>query len=72
MKGLKLYENVFTGTQLSKLLASVNGLREAGRNQELSGETFVLFNKNSTTGTKRELIQLGIPIFGDDHSGKTV
>uniref|UniRef100_A0A1J3HKV7 Isopenicillin N synthase-like Fe(2+) 2OG dioxygenase domain-containing protein n=1 Tax=Noccaea caerulescens TaxID=107243 RepID=A0A1J3HKV7_NOCCA len=68
VKGLKLYENVFTGTQLSKLLDSVNGLREAGRNQELSGETFVLFNKNSTTGTKRELIQLGIPIFGDEHS----
>ncbi|KAL0745939.1 hypothetical protein Bca101_101566 [Brassica carinata] len=33
-------------------------------------ETFVLFNKN-TKGTKRELIQLGIPIFGnttDEHS----
>lgn len=37
-----------------------------------AGETFVLFNKN-TKGTKRELIQLGIPIFGnttDEHSGK--
>ncbi|CAH8320634.1 unnamed protein product [Eruca vesicaria subsp. sativa] len=35
-----------------------------------AGETFVLFNKN-TKGTKRELIQLGIPIFGnttDEHS----
>ncbi|CAA7044180.1 unnamed protein product [Microthlaspi erraticum] len=68
VKGLKLYEHVFTGTQLSKLLDSVNVLREAGRNHQLSGDTFVLFNKNSTTGTKRELIQLGIPIFGDEHS----
>ncbi|KAG2326006.1 hypothetical protein Bca52824_008734 [Brassica carinata] len=79
VKGLKLYEHVFTGTQLSKLSDYVNGLREAGRNQELpgnslifpnAGETFVLFNKN-TKGTKRELIQLGIPIFGnttDEHS----
>ncbi|CAH2057597.1 unnamed protein product [Thlaspi arvense] len=70
VKGLKLYEHVFTATQLSKLLDYVNGLREAGRNQELSGDTFVLFNKN-TKGTKRELIQLGIPIFGnttDEHS----
>ncbi|RID60830.1 hypothetical protein BRARA_E00025 [Brassica rapa] len=70
VKGLKLYEHVFTETQLSKLSDYVNGLREAGRNQELPGETFVLFNKN-TKGTKRELIQLGIPIFGnttDEHS----
>jgi hypothetical protein len=68
VKGLKLYEDVFTETQLSKLLDSVNVLREAGRNHQLSGDTFVLFNKNSTTGTKRELLQLGIPIFGDEHS----
>ncbi|XP_013634599.1 PREDICTED: uncharacterized protein LOC106340264 isoform X1 [Brassica oleracea var. oleracea] len=70
VKGLKLYEHVFTGTQLSKLSDYVNRLREAGRNQELPGETFVLFNKN-TKGTKRELIQLGVPIFGnttDEHS----
>ncbi|KAJ0258071.1 Oxidoreductase [Hirschfeldia incana] len=71
VKGLKLYEHVFTGTQLTKLSDYVSGLREAGRNQELPGETFVLFNKN-TKGTKRELIQLGIPIFGntttDEHS----
>ncbi|KFK37557.1 hypothetical protein AALP_AA4G272300 [Arabis alpina] len=67
VKGLKLYEDVFTPTQLSKLLHSVYELREAGRNHELSGETFVLFNKN-TKETKRELIQLGIPIFGNEHS----
>ncbi|XP_010524003.1 PREDICTED: uncharacterized protein LOC104802219 [Tarenaya hassleriana] len=71
VKGLRLYEDAFTKTQLSKLSDVVNELREAGRNQELSGETFVLFNKN-TRGNKRELIQLGVPIFGhakDEHSG---
>ncbi|ESQ39453.1 hypothetical protein EUTSA_v10001455mg [Eutrema salsugineum] len=70
VKGLKLYQHVFSATQLSKLSDYVNGLREAGRNHELPGETFVLFNKNSK-GTKRELIQLGFPIFGnttDQHS----
>ncbi|CAA0377634.1 unnamed protein product [Arabidopsis thaliana] len=70
VKGLKLYQDVFTRPQLSKLLDSINQLREAGRNHQLSGETFVLFNKN-TKGTKRELLQLGVPIFGnttDEHS----
>lgn len=42
VKGLKLYEGVFTATQLSKLLDSVNEFREAGRNQELSGESHSL------------------------------
>ncbi|XP_019058492.1 PREDICTED: uncharacterized protein LOC104817542 [Tarenaya hassleriana] len=70
VKGLKLYEDVFSSTELSKLLDFVNELREAGRNHALPGETFVLFNKN-TKGNKRELIQLGVPIFGhakDEHS----
>lgn len=38
MKGLKLYQDVFTGTQLSKLLDSMNQLRESGRNHQLSGD----------------------------------
>lgn len=38
VKGLKLYEDVFTGTQLSKLLEYVNQLRDAGRNQQLPGD----------------------------------
>ncbi|KAG2290424.1 hypothetical protein Bca52824_050028 [Brassica carinata] len=73
VKGLKLYEHVFTGTQLSKLSDYVNRLREAETlitSFPNAGETFVLFNKN-TKGTKRELIQLGVPIFGnttDEHS----
>ncbi|XP_010255802.1 PREDICTED: uncharacterized protein LOC104596380 isoform X2 [Nelumbo nucifera] len=63
VKGLKLYEDIFTDSELSKLDDFLNELRTAGRNGELSGETFILFNKQ-LKGNKRELIQLGVPIFG--------
>ncbi|XVE73193.1 hypothetical protein DITRI_Ditri11bG0097700 [Diplodiscus trichospermus] len=63
VKGLKLYEHVFTDSELAKLSDFVNELRSAGQNGELSGETFILFNKQ-IKGNKRELIQLGVPIFG--------
>ncbi|KAK6120119.1 hypothetical protein DH2020_046155 [Rehmannia glutinosa] len=63
VRGLKLYEDIFTDVELSKLNDFVNELRMAGRNGELSGETFILYNQQ-TKGNKRELIQLGVPIFG--------
>ncbi|XP_043722941.1 RNA demethylase ALKBH10B-like isoform X2 [Telopea speciosissima] len=63
VKGLKLYEDIFTDSELSKLNSFVNQLLLAGRNGELSGETFILFNKQ-LKGNERELIQLGVPIFG--------
>ncbi|KAG4174424.1 hypothetical protein ERO13_A11G119800v2 [Gossypium hirsutum] len=62
VKGLKLYEEVFTDIELAKLSDFVSELRSAGHNGELSGETFILFNKQ-IKGNKRELIQLGLPIF---------
>ncbi|PPD70350.1 hypothetical protein GOBAR_DD32766 [Gossypium barbadense] len=62
VKGLKLYEEVFTDIELAKLSDFVSELRSAGHNGELSGETFILFNKQ-IKGNKRELIQLGVPIF---------
>ncbi|KAK2649191.1 hypothetical protein Ddye_016680 [Dipteronia dyeriana] len=62
VKGLKLYEDVFTYLEFSKLTDFVNELRLAGQNGELSGETFILFNKQ-VKGNRRELIQLGVPIF---------
>lgn len=37
VRGLKLYEDVFTDTELSKLNDFVNELRVAGQNGELSG-----------------------------------
>ncbi|KAA8550907.1 hypothetical protein F0562_002591 [Nyssa sinensis] len=63
VRGLKLYEDIFTDSELSKLTDFVNELRVAGQNGELSGETFILYNQQMK-GNKRELIQLGAPIFG--------
>ncbi|KAB2616145.1 hypothetical protein D8674_022733 [Pyrus ussuriensis x Pyrus communis] len=63
VKGLKLYEDIFTDTELCKLTDFVNDLHAAGLNGELSGETFILFNKQ-VKGNRRELIQFGVPIFG--------
>lgn len=63
VRGLKLFEDVFTPNELSKLDDIVNELRVAGQNGELSGETFILYNQQ-VKGSKRELIQLGAPIFG--------
>lgn len=63
VKGLKLYEDTFTESELCKLNDFVNELRAAGHNGELSGETFILFNQQMK-GNKREQIQFGIPIFG--------
>ncbi|KAJ7972842.1 2OG-Fe(II) oxygenase family oxidoreductase [Quillaja saponaria] len=63
VKGLKLYEDIFTDSELCKLTDFVNELHAAGRNGDLSGETYILFNKQMK-GNKRELIQMGVPIFG--------
>ncbi|XP_020688106.1 RNA demethylase ALKBH10B [Dendrobium catenatum] len=62
VKGLKLYEDVFTNFELHKLTEYINELRLAGRRGELSGETFIFFNKQMK-GNKREIIQLGVPLF---------
>ncbi|KAL7112820.1 hypothetical protein ACP275_04G025000 [Erythranthe tilingii] len=63
VRGLKIHENIFTDVEMSKLNDFVNELRVAGQSGELSGETFILYNQQ-TKGNKRELIQLGVPIFG--------
>lgn len=63
VKGLKLYEDLLTDSELSKLTHFVNELRVAGQNGELADDTYILFNKQMK-GNKRELIQLGVPIFG--------
>lgn len=39
MKGLKLYDEIFTDSELSKLTDFANELRTAGLNGELSGKT---------------------------------
>ncbi|KAF3500025.1 hypothetical protein F2Q69_00039531 [Brassica cretica] len=62
VKGLKMYEELLKEEELTKLIDLVADLREAGQNGKLSGETFILFNKQ-IKGNKRELVQLGVPIF---------
>lgn len=62
VKGLKLYEDMFTNLELLKLTDYINELHLAGRRGELSGETFILFNEQMK-GNKREIIQLGVPLF---------
>ncbi|KAG5083536.1 hypothetical protein AAZX31_19G139100 [Glycine max] len=62
VKGLKLYEDVFSESEICKLTDFVKEIHAAAQNGELSGETFILFNKQMK-GNKRELIQLGVPIF---------
>ncbi|KAH9625646.1 hypothetical protein KSS87_008757 [Heliosperma pusillum] len=62
VKGLKLFEDAFTVSELYKLRDFVDELRVAGQNGELLGETYILFNKHDKTN-KREQIQLGVPLF---------
>ncbi|XP_072974665.1 RNA demethylase ALKBH10B-like [Typha angustifolia] len=62
VKGLKVYEDMFTDSELLRLGKFINELRLAGRNGDLSGETFIYFNKQMK-GNKREIIQLGAPLF---------
>jgi hypothetical protein len=38
VKGLKIYEDVFTTSELMKVADFINGIRQAGRNGELSGK----------------------------------
>ncbi|CAO2816215.1 unnamed protein product [Amaranthus hypochondriacus] len=71
VKGLKMYENIFTDQELSKLNDFVYDLRAAGQNGELLGGTYILFNKQMKTN-KREQIQLGVPIFGQIKDETTI
>ncbi|KAL8143128.1 hypothetical protein V2J09_016160 [Rumex salicifolius] len=63
VKGLKMYDDMFTDGEMCKLNEYVDELRAAGQNGQLLGETYVSFNKQ-VKGSKREQIQLGVPIFG--------
>ncbi|XP_010271173.1 PREDICTED: uncharacterized protein LOC104607267 [Nelumbo nucifera] len=61
VEGLKLYEDLFDGSEISKLLLLVNELRTAGRKGQFQGQTFVVL-KRPMKGHGREMIQLGLPI----------
>ncbi|KAI3993151.1 hypothetical protein MKX01_009894 [Papaver californicum] len=63
-------EDIFTDSELSKLRNYINDLRHASHSGELSRDTFIFFNQQ-LKGNKRELIQLGVPIFGQIRDEKT-
>jgi alkylated DNA repair protein alkB family protein 5 len=46
VKGLKIYEDVFTTSELMKVADFINEIRQAGRNGELSGKLVFLLLKN--------------------------
>ncbi|XXG40860.1 hypothetical protein AAC387_Pa01g1470 [Persea americana] len=61
VEGLKLYEELFDGSEISRLLLMANELRASGRRGEFKGQTYVV-SKRPMKGHGREMIQLGVPI----------
>jgi len=43
VKGLKIYEDVFTTSEIMKVADFITEIRQAGRNGELSGKFFFFF-----------------------------
>ncbi|XP_004513243.1 RNA demethylase ALKBH10B-like isoform X2 [Cicer arietinum] len=62
VEGLKLYEDLFDSTEVSKLVSLVNDLRVAGRKGQLQGNQTYVVSKRPMRGRGREMIQLGVPI----------
>ncbi|KAL5763016.1 hypothetical protein ACOSP7_019280 [Xanthoceras sorbifolium] len=59
--GLKLYEEQFSKSEVSKLVSLVNDLRAAGKRGQIQGQAYVV-SKRPMKGHGREMIQLGVPI----------
>ncbi|KAJ7974774.1 Oxidoreductase, 2OG-Fe(II) oxygenase family protein [Quillaja saponaria] len=59
--GMKLYEECFDETAVSKLVSLVADLRAAGKRGQFQGLTYVV-SKRPMKGHGREMIQLGVPI----------
>ncbi|KAF1876422.1 hypothetical protein Lal_00029770 [Lupinus albus] len=60
--GLKLYEDLFDGTEVSKLVSLVSELRISGRRGQLQGSQAYVVSRRPIKGHGREMIQLGVPI----------
>ncbi|XP_058078170.1 RNA demethylase ALKBH10B-like [Magnolia sinica] len=74
VEGLKLYEELFDSSEISRLASLANELRAAGRRGELQGQTYAV-SKRPMKGHGREMIQLGVPVADgppdDEHSSGT-
>lgn len=60
-KGLKLHENIFDSSELSRLTSFICDLQVAGQQGKLRGQTFIT-SKRPMKGNGREMIQLGVPV----------
>ncbi|KAL3635914.1 hypothetical protein CASFOL_020461 [Castilleja foliolosa] len=60
-EGMKLYEDLFDDSEISKLNTMANELRAAGKRGQLKGQTFVSLRR-PISGHGREIVQLGAPI----------
>ncbi|KAK4261844.1 hypothetical protein QN277_004788 [Acacia crassicarpa] len=60
--GLKLYEGLCDGNEVSKLLSLVHELRAAGKRGQYQGTQTYVVLKRPMKGRGREMIQLGVPI----------
>ncbi|XP_020222279.1 RNA demethylase ALKBH10B isoform X1 [Cajanus cajan] len=60
--GLKLYDDLFDSTEVSKLVSLVNDLRVSGKKGQLQGSQAYIVSRRPMKGHGRELIQLGVPI----------
>ncbi|KAI4313654.1 hypothetical protein L6164_026613 [Bauhinia variegata] len=60
--GLKLYEDLINGAEVSKLVSLVNDLRAAGKRGQFQGGLTYVVTKRPMKGHGREMIQLGVPL----------
>lgn len=61
VEGLKLFDELFDSSEITKLISLTIDMRAAGRRGDFTGHTMVL-SKRPMKGHGREMIQLGIPI----------
>ncbi|KAK1301292.1 hypothetical protein QJS10_CPB12g01599 [Acorus calamus] len=61
VEGLRLYNNLFDSSEVSRIVTLVNDMRNAGRRREFQDQTYVVL-KRPNKGHGREMVQLGISI----------
>ncbi|CAL0329792.1 unnamed protein product [Lupinus luteus] len=70
--GLKLYEDLFDDTEVSKLVSLVSDLRISGRRGQLKGSHSYVVSRRPIKGRGREMIQLGVPIADAPPDGENI
>ncbi|KAK7319156.1 hypothetical protein RJT34_03874 [Clitoria ternatea] len=70
--GLKLYEDLFDGTEVSRLVSLVNDLRVSGKKGQLQGSHAYVVLRRPMKGHGREMIQLGVPIADTPADGENM